>query len=65
MSGDYFTYQIEKEDERRRVRKAYYALLLERFRDTRNDEIVRLKAQVRYWKNKAIKYQVIVSEAMR
>ena len=54
--GGYFTDQIEKEDERRRVHKAYYDLLLERINsDTRDDEIVRLKTQVRYWKGIATK----------
>ena len=51
--GSYFTDQIEKENERRRVHHAYYDLLLERSDDTRNDEIVKLKAQVKYWKRKA------------
>lgn len=49
----YFTDQIEKEAEGRRVHHAYYDLLLERGSDTRGDEIVRLKAQVRYLKRKA------------
>lgn len=52
--SSYFTEQIEKADERRRVHKAYYNLLIERGDDDdRVLEIRRLKAQLRYWKHKA------------